>query len=277
MNWRAIYSQIYPLRATALNQQVKPRFVKGCRQYQVDRLETRLDAVLPESLRTLMLESDGVQEWYLGEHGDWAEDFYLPWPAEEMIKYNEHFRSAAFQNKHQTDFRNLLVFARTGTDGLYFGHPIRDDRTCSPMVVAWNSTDHTVTDRAPDFESFLQDWLTSLESVNPNRKAAPPSAKPDSKFMSEVLSESKLMRQLPPDSRMLKQIKAEASDEVPLSSLFKKPAEPPRPGDSVIVRKSKPIALNGIVENGMIRILDAGVTLPERMQVIIVASETASV
>lgn len=276
MNWRAIYSQIYPLRCTALNQQLKPRFVKGCRQYQVDRLETRLDAVLPEALRTLMLESDGVQEWYLNEHGDWAEDFYLPWPAEEMIKYNEYFRSAAYQNKHQTDFRNLLVFARMGSDGLHFGHPIRDDRTCSPHVVAWNPVDHTHADRAPDFESFLRDWLTSINSVNPSRKAAPPNAKPDSKFMSEVLTESKLMRQVPPDSRMLKQIKAEALDEPPLSSLFKKPVEPPRPGDSVITKNRKPIALNGIVENGVVRVIDAGVTLPDKMQVIIVATDLAT-
>jgi hypothetical protein len=274
MNWRAIYSHIYPLRCTALNQQLKPRFVKGCRQYQVDRLETRLDAVLPEPLRTLMLESDGVQEWYLNEHGDWAEDFFLPWPAEEMIRYNEHFRSAAFQNRYQIDFRNLLIFGRVGTNGFHFGHPIQDDRTCSPQVFVWNPVENSLAERAPDFESFLQDWLLSPESANPNRKATPPSAKPDSKFMSEVLSESKLMRQLPPESRMLKPSKAEASGEVPLSSLFRKPVEPPRPGDSVIVKKGKPIALNGIVENGMVRILDAGVTLPERMPVIIVVAES---
>lgn len=276
MNWRAIYSQIYHTRSVALNQQVKPRFVKGCRQYQVDRLETRLEAVLPESLRTLMLESDGVQEWYLNEHGDWAEDFFLPWPAEEMIKYNEYFRSATYQNKHQTDFRNLLVFARMGSDGLHIGHPIRDDRTCSPLVVAWNPADHSLSDRAPDFESFLRDWLTSPESLNPNRKAAPPTPKPDSKFLSEVLSESKLMRQNPPDSKTFKQFKAEASEEVPLSSLFKKPVDTPRQGDSIISRKRKPIALPGIVENGMIRIQDAGVTLPEQLQVIIVVTEPAT-
>jgi hypothetical protein len=273
MNWRAIYSHIYPLRCTALNQQLKPRFVKGCRQYQVDRLETRLDAVLPEALRTLMLESDGVQECYLNDEGDWAEDFYLPWPAEEMIKYNEYFRSAPFQNKHQTDFRNLLIFARAGSDGLHFGHPIKADRTCSPLVVAWNPVDRSVSDRAPDFESFLHDWLTSAESVNPHRKAAPPNATPDSQVLSEIPSVSKLVRHDPSDSKTLPQFKAETLEETPLSSLFKKPVELPRPGDSVIVRNRKPIALNGIVENGLVRIVDAGVTLPERMQVIVVATD----
>ena len=271
MNWRAIYSQIYHTRSAALNQQVKPRFFKGCRQYQVDRLETRLDAVLPESLRTLMLESDGVQECYLNEHGDWEDDVFLPWPAEEMIKYNEHFRTAAFQNKHQTDFRNLLIFGRAGSDGFHFAHPVNDDRTCSPRVIVWNPAENSLSDRAPDFEAFLQDWLTSQESVNPNRKAAPPNSKPDSKFMTAILADSKLMKHVQPDSKTLKQFKAEASEEVPLSVLSKKP------GDPIIARKRKPIALTGIVENGMIRVLDAGVTLPEQMQVIIVVTEPANV
>ena len=162
-----------------------------------------------------------------------------------------------------------LVLVATAKEGGEIQRPL----TMTPLVVAWNPKDKSLTDHAPDFESFLQDWLTSTESVNPNRNAATPNAKSDSKFMSEVLSECNLMRQVPPDSRMLNQIKAEALEEVALSSVFRKPTETPRPSDSIIVKKRKPIALSGIVENGMIRLLDAGVTLPEQMQVIVVVTE----
>jgi hypothetical protein len=44
--------------------------------------------------------------------------------------------------------------------------------------------------------------------------------------------------------------------------------------DHLRSRQRHPLALPGVVENGMIRLIDPGVTLPERSRVIVVAEST---
>jgi hypothetical protein len=50
--------------------------------------------------------------------------------------------------------------------------------------------------------------------------------------------------------------------------------EQPRPIDEHI-RHRRPVAIVGVVENGMVRLLDPHMTLPEQSRVIVVASEPA--
>ena len=48
----------------------------------------------------------------------------------------------------------------------------------------------------------------------------------------------------------------------------------PQPMEALL-RRSRPVAIEGIVENGLIRPLDPAARLPERTKVIIVAKEAA--
>jgi hypothetical protein len=48
--------------------------------------------------------------------------------------------------------------------------------------------------------------------------------------------------------------------------------EQPRPLEELI-RHRRPVAVVGVVENGLVRLLDPRVTLPEQSRVIVVASE----
>lgn len=47
----------------------------------------------------------------------------------------------------------------------------------------------------------------------------------------------------------------------------------PRPLDEYLPSRRRPVAVVGVVENGVIRLLDPQVTLPEQSRVIIVASD----
>ncbi|HYH68028.1 MAG TPA: hypothetical protein VD866_25255 [Urbifossiella sp.] len=47
----------------------------------------------------------------------------------------------------------------------------------------------------------------------------------------------------------------------------------PRPLEAFLPRARKPVAVTGVVENGVVRPLDPAVRLPERSRVIIVANE----
>lgn len=47
----------------------------------------------------------------------------------------------------------------------------------------------------------------------------------------------------------------------------------PRPLEAHLQQLSRPLAVPGIVENGMIRLLDSSVNLPEQSRVIVVAAD----
>jgi hypothetical protein len=85
------------------------------------------------------------------------------------------------------------------------------------------------------------------------------------------------MHKIEPDTRSASR---RALDEKIAAEL---PLPPPQlPSDTVPApiedhlhrRKRHPLALPGVVENGMIRLIDPGITLPERSRVIVVAEST---
>ncbi|MBX9628164.1 MAG: hypothetical protein K2X82_30480 [Gemmataceae bacterium] len=51
------------------------------------------------------------------------------------------------------------------------------------------------------------------------------------------------------------------------------PGTAPRPVEAFLGRRPRPVAVAGVVENGLVRPLDPAVKLPDRARVIIVASE----
>lgn len=61
--------------------------------------------------------------------------------------------------------------------------------------------------------------------------------------------------------------------EPPLPPADLPPGASPSPVELLLSRRSRPVAVAGVVENGLVRPLDPAVRLPERARVIIVASE----
>jgi hypothetical protein len=61
--------------------------------------------------------------------------------------------------------------------------------------------------------------------------------------------------------------------EPPLAPLDLPPDATPSPMEAHLARHRRPLAVPGIVENGLVRPLDPAVKLPEHARVIIVASE----
>jgi hypothetical protein len=53
------------------------------------------------------------------------------------------------------------------------------------------------------------------------------------------------------------------------------PDTSPSPVEAYLARQRRPLAVAGVVENGLVRLLDPAVKLPEHSRVIIVASEGA--
>ncbi len=68
---------------------------------------------------------------------------------------------------------------------------------------------------------------------------------------------------------------AALADEPPLAPPDLPPDATPAPVESYLRRGRRPVAVAGVVENGVVRPLDPAVRLPERSRVIIVATEPA--
>jgi hypothetical protein len=62
------------------------------------------------------------------------------------------------------------------------------------------------------------------------------------------------------------------ASEPPLAPLTLPAGAVPLPVEAHLARQGRPVAVVGVVENGLIRPLDPGVKLPERSRVIIVAA-----
>jgi hypothetical protein len=63
------------------------------------------------------------------------------------------------------------------------------------------------------------------------------------------------------------------ASEPELAPLELPPEASPSPVEAHLGRRRRPVAVAGVVENGLVRPLDPAVKLPERSRVIIVASE----
>ena len=63
------------------------------------------------------------------------------------------------------------------------------------------------------------------------------------------------------------------ASEPQLAPLELPPEASPSPVETHLGRRRRPVAVAGVVENGLVRPLDPAVKLPERARVIIVASE----
>ncbi len=73
-----------------------------------------------------------------------------------------------------------------------------------------------------------------------------------------------------PDRRNLDE---QIASEPPLGIPDLSANQTPRPVEAFLVSRRRPVAVPGVVENGVVRPLDPGVILPERSRVIIVAAE----
>ncbi len=112
-------------------------------------LESKLNTSLPDELRGLLLESDGVN----GEY-----DLGLIWNSERIASDNLNFRTNANFVDLYMPFDCLLFFGDAG-NGDQFAFGIRNRRIQSSDVFVWNHENDSRTWIAPNLEKYLEWWL----------------------------------------------------------------------------------------------------------------------
>lgn len=117
--------------------------------------EKALGITLPDELRELLLESDGVK----GKYGQG-----LVWSIARIQEENLQFRSNPDFRTLYMPFDSLLFFA-DGGNGDQFGYAILDGAIRRTDVYVWNHEDDSRTWAASSLKQCLEWWLTGKLKV----------------------------------------------------------------------------------------------------------------
>jgi hypothetical protein len=165
MSWREVITDIYEHRPHQPGCASKPVFYPAASVKDIVYAESQLVAKFPLSLRSMLLESNGVMDMLAIDRAEWSENKWLLWSIAEIIKGNLFCRAQREDGTYERDFRALLFFAGAGFDGILFGFPVGEDHVCAPDVVVWYPIGDEVTGIARSLEDFVSGWLKGTISV----------------------------------------------------------------------------------------------------------------
>lgn len=145
---------IQNLKATA-QYPLEIEFADGVNEEQIRSLELKLGVALPEDLKALLYESNGISDQYgLG----------IVWPLEEISQYNQEMRNLPHYQNFYMSFSDLLFFADAG-NGDRFAFPIIRGKVKAEAVFAWNHENDSRWEVAFSLKSYLEGWLSGKISV----------------------------------------------------------------------------------------------------------------
>lgn len=113
-----------------------------------------LGITLPDDLRSLLNESNGVRDKY---------GFCIVWSVEEILRYNQEMRTLPLYNAGES-FRDSLFFAGAG-NGDRFAFPILQGEVSQNSIFVWDHEDNTRKEVASSLRSYLEGWLSGKLSV----------------------------------------------------------------------------------------------------------------
>lgn len=116
---------------------------------QIANVKSALGITLPESLKNLLYESNGV----LGKYG-----ISLLWSTEEIIQRNWEMRTPAIR-AHYLPFEHFLFFTGAG-NGDQFAFGIIEGEIKFERVFAWNHEDDSRVCVAWSLKDFLVRWFS---------------------------------------------------------------------------------------------------------------------
>lgn len=165
MSWRELMTGIYQDRAQQPGIAGRPDFRPAAAAADIDSAETRLNARFPASLRSLLMETDGVMDMMSIDGGEWFESMWLLWEVEGIVERNEFYRRASDEGRYERDFRRWAFFAEAGSDGILFGFPVSENGICASGVVAWIPIPNEVRELVPSLKEFIVGWLSGTVFV----------------------------------------------------------------------------------------------------------------
>jgi hypothetical protein len=133
------------------------RFTPGASTDELARVEEAIKVRLPEELRELLAESDGV----LREDGQ-----HLIWSTDEIVTWNVALRTESGYLETYMPLDALLFFADAGVDGIKFGYGLVQGAVkMTKRIYAWHPIGDDREWKADGVEDYLERWLTGKLTV----------------------------------------------------------------------------------------------------------------
>ena len=141
-----------PLMWIEFIRQLEPEaeFAEGATSERLAHFEQTLHVALPDDLKSLLRESDGVY----GAYG-----LHLIWSVDEIEELNRQRREHPGFRSTYMPLDSLLLFADAG-DGEMFALGIIEGMIQRPFVYVWNPINDSRTFVAPSIRRYLEGWLT---------------------------------------------------------------------------------------------------------------------
>jgi hypothetical protein len=114
--------------------------------------ETALKVQFPPSLRSFLLESNGLY--------DPDGYFWHIWPVENIITQNLEIRGDPKRAELYMSFESLLFFTTPGVDGIRFAFPISATGKVGEKIYSWEPIEDSRPCIAWSLESYLTRWLS---------------------------------------------------------------------------------------------------------------------
>jgi hypothetical protein len=138
--WRELIQRLEPMAT----------FFLAATPTQITEVEAALGIAIPEDLKRLLAESNGV----FGSYG-----LRLIWSAETIEVCNREMRNAAHYREMYMPFDAYLFFADAG-NGDQFAFGIIQGEIRQPDIFVWNHEDDSRAWVLPSLESYIEWWLT---------------------------------------------------------------------------------------------------------------------
>lgn len=133
-------------------------FAPPATYFQLGRIEQIFGVLLPDALKALLLESNGVRQ-ILHYNDERIPIGQIIWDAETIQRNNRKMRGDIAYADFYLPFDNLLFFASVSPDGVRFALKIID-KQATETVIAWSPTNDARTEQATSLETFIEAWLT---------------------------------------------------------------------------------------------------------------------
>jgi hypothetical protein len=147
MNWRDLVLQAFR-EGIKPPEPVYPRFAPGASEAHLREAERRLGVTIPEDLRNLLAECDGIME-VMDIHGRPIDTHWLIWPTETLVDRNRDPGRATVGLPG-----SWLIFATA--DGRDFGYDLHEGEG---HIWLWRPIDGESDRVAPSLPDFLRRWI----------------------------------------------------------------------------------------------------------------------
>ena len=152
MEWRAWITSAYESRGP----DVRPGFHGGASPERIGKVEAELGVRLPDSLREMLAESDGVNE-LLKINGEWDEIGKVVWSCDELLDNIGEVRD--FVGTVTGDPPPVVLpFAHAGVDGIVFAFFVGPDGVVDSTIHGWFPIDGEWRHVSASLEAHLRGW-----------------------------------------------------------------------------------------------------------------------